>query len=101
MEVEIVVKAFKKGMYTIIKGISLPKNTNTYKVYATTIHGARRILYLVNTQTGDAGLLLYRSKNDKIGSNMSVKNPEFCHVLKKYLRIFSQDLESGNIEIYE
>ncbi len=101
MEREVVIESFKKGIYTVIKGIDLPKNTNTYKIYATTIQGARRILYLVNTKTGDAALLFYRSKNDRIGNNMSVKNPEFCQALIKHIRIFYKDFEAGNVERYD
>ncbi len=101
IETETVLKYYKRGIFTYIKGVNLPGNSKLNKVYATTIQGARRILYLVNTQTGNAFLLLYRSKNDTIGNNMSIKNPEFEYTLDKYLSILMEDIAQGKVDTYE
>ena len=96
----IVVKAFQKGIFTRIKGKDLPKNSQLMKVYATTIEGARRIVYMLDTKSGDGFLLFYRNKNDQIGRNITLQNPEFKVALHKYLLILMNDIESGNIDIF-
>jgi hypothetical protein len=61
-------------------------------VYATTVSGARRIVYLFDIVTHDVFFLFLRTKNDRIGENISIKNPEFKKKLKEYLLILSEDL---------
>ena len=51
---------------------------------------------MVDTQSGDAFFLFYRTKSDSIGSNVTIKNPEFKKRLKEYLMILFEDLERGD-----
>jgi hypothetical protein len=71
------------------------------KVYATVISGARRIVYLVDSKSGDAFFLFFRTKNDRIGSNVTINNPEFKKKLKEYLNILFEDLNNDNFEVFE
>ncbi len=98
---EIIITAFGKGIYSTIKGESLPAGSKLIKIYATTVHGTRRVVFLVDVESGDGFFLFYRSKNDKIGSNISIKNTVFRTELKKYLRMLNKDIRNGDIEIYE
>ncbi|MEK7672414.1 MAG: hypothetical protein AAB373_00875 [Patescibacteria group bacterium] len=91
-----VVKAVLKGIFILIKGKNLPVNSNLAKIYSTTIEGARRIVILINNGSRDSFFLFYRSKNDKIGENISIKNPHFQAELQKYLLILSEDLIENN-----
>ncbi len=52
-------------------------DTHLIKVYSTTVSGARRIVYLMDTVSGDAFFLFFRTKNDPIGSNITIHNPVF------------------------
>lgn len=95
-----IISGYRKGVATLIKGQSLPQSSSLIKVYATTIDGARRIVYLVDEGSQDAFLLFYRSKNDKIGENISIKNPYFRRALQKYLKVLGEDIENNNYESY-
>lgn len=99
-ELKIVVKAFYREIGVNIKGDKLPKGTRLLKIYTTTDVGARRIVYLVDVLTGDGFFLMLRSKNDKVGENISIKNQEFRKLLYKYLQLLKDDLLGGNTEVY-
>jgi hypothetical protein len=96
-----IIKAFYKGIFTKIKGESLPTNSQLVKIYMTTIIGARRAVFLVDMVSHDSFFLFCRSKNDKIGENVTIKNKFFKETLVKYLGILREDISSGNIEIIE
>lgn len=96
-----IIKAVLKGIFVVIKGISLPKYSNLIKIYTTTVAGARRIVFLADMSTGENVFLFYRSKNDEIGKNISVKNPKFKNELIKYLRILDKDIDANALEIFD
>lgn len=95
-----ILDGFRNGIFTKIKGENLPKGTRLIKVYSTTISGARRIVYLVDVLTNDAFFLFYRSKNDKIGKNITIDNPEFRKILHQYLTFLCADMDSDSVDVY-
>ncbi|MDD2916794.1 MAG: hypothetical protein PHH70_03035 [Candidatus Gracilibacteria bacterium] len=94
-------KGYEKGIYESIKGESLPLGSRLIKVYATTVSGARRIVYLIDIESGDVFFLFFRTKNDRIGSNLTINNPEFKKKLQEYLAILFEDLENDNFQVME
>src|SRR3989339_644749 len=98
-EKELILKAFKKGIFIIIKGNNLPSNSELIKIYMTTIWGARRIVFLIDTLTKNGFFLFYRSKNDLLGENISIKNNLFKEILKKYLLLLNSALRNKEYEI--
>lgn len=100
-EKEWLVKGYRKGIFDLIKGKSLPKDSRLAKLYLTTIIGPRRAVFLMDTRSGDGFFLMFRSKNDPVGINMSLKNPVFASTLEKYLILLGEDLDRDNIEILE
>lgn len=99
--IRIIVKAFKEGIFTIIKGMYLPKNSHLIKVYATTAEGHRRIVYLLDASSGDAFLLFYRSKNDKLGKNISIQNPGFRKALHSQIDVLMDDIGRQEVDVYD
>src|SRR3989339_1235516 len=97
----LIMKFLAKGVFIKIKGEFLPKNSQLIKIYATTAEGARRIIFLVDLRDGKMFFLFYRSKNDKIGENITIKNKEFKSVLHKYLKILKEDILSENCCLFE
>ncbi len=97
---EKILSSYKEGIFTVIKGEKLPKGSRLIKIYATTSAGARRIVYLLDVEAGDAFFLLYRSKNDEIGKNITIKNPTFRRLLHAYLDMLDSDIENGDIDVY-
>ncbi len=100
-DLNIILKSFDRGIFTIIKGDRLPRDSRLIKIYATTVAGARRIVFLVDAQSDTGFLLFYRSKQDKIGQNISIKNPVFKKTLQAYLDLLDGDLDSKSIDIYQ
>ena len=91
--------SFYRGIGISIKGAFLPKGFNLWKVYSTTDEGARRILFARHIPSGDGFFLMYRSKNDPIGANMTIRNPTFKKELKQYVSLMIQDMETNNLEV--
>lgn len=79
----------------------MPIGSRLIKVYATTTQGARRIVYLIDVQSGDVFFLFLRSKNDRLGENITIKNPEFKKKLEEYLAILAEDIGGDNFDILE
>jgi len=98
---EVIIRAFEEGIGVSIKGESLPKGSRVLKVYASTVKGARRIVYLVDVSSGDEFFLFYRSKNDSIGENISIKNLAFKNTLLNYLELLDADIDRGEVDVYE
>ncbi|MDP4007571.1 MAG: hypothetical protein Q8P68_00080 [Candidatus Peregrinibacteria bacterium] len=98
---EKIVKAYAKGIFTIIKGKDLPRDSQLVKIYTTTISGVGRLVFLIQTKTDDGFFLFFRSKNDEIGQNISIKNPKFRSQLRKYLQILKEDIKKKNYEVYK
>jgi len=96
-----VIKNISKGIYTLIKGENLPKNSKLVKIYSTTVQGAKRIVLLIEIVSGDSFFLFYRSKNDKIGQNISIQNQAFKKELHKYLLILQEDLRTKNFLVFD
>jgi len=96
-----VIKNTSKGIYTLIKGENLPRNSKLVKIYSTTIQGAKRIVLLIEMVSGDSFFLFYRSKNDKIGQNISIQNPIFKKELHKHLLILTEDLRVKNCSVFD
>ena len=99
-DLDTVLSGYAEGIFTPIKGESLPKGSRLVKLYVTTAGGARRIVFLVDVETNAAFLLFYRSKNDVLGKNISIKNPAFKKRLLQYLDLLSADIASGNFTTY-
>lgn len=97
---EKIVKAYAKGIFTVIKGEDLPKDSKLAKIYTTTINGVGRLVFLVQTKTSDGFFLFFRTKNDPIGQNITIKNPQFRTQLGKYLQILKEDIQEKNYEAY-
>lgn len=100
-DLKIILRGFKEGIFTVIKGESLSKGSRLIKVYATTVAGARRIVYLVDVASNDAFFLFYRNKNDKIGKNITINNPEFRKLLHAYLNLLDADIDAGTVDVYK
>jgi hypothetical protein len=96
---EVLLRAARTDLATPIGGTGLPPGTRLLKAYATSKGGARRIVFLLSTQDGDLFLLFYRGKNDRIGRNITIRNPEFKKQLLKHLDILRDDIETGNFDI--
>ena len=94
-------KWYEKWIYESIKWESLPLGSRLIKVYATTVSGARRIVYLMDVESGDVFFLFLRTKKDKLGMNITINNPEFKKKLQEYLVILFEDLESNNFQVME
>lgn len=75
-----------------IKGESLPPRTRLLKAYATSAAGPRRIVWLLQVEEGDLFFLFCRDKNDAVGENISLNNPDFRSALKKHLKLLATDL---------
>jgi len=100
-DLQIILKSFKKGIFDTIKGLQLPLNSRLIKVYATTVYGARRIVFLVDMESGDGFLLFYRDKKDRVGKNMTLQNQHFKIALLKYLILLQEDIANGEYDEYE
>jgi hypothetical protein len=100
-DLQIILDSLTKGIFAQIKGENLPKGSKLIKIYATIVAGARRIVFLVDVSSGDAFFLFYRTKNDKIGKNITIKNQEFKKYLHIYLNLLDKDLDSGKLDIFE
>jgi len=100
VDLTLILKSYKDGIFVTIKGDKLPASSRLIKVYATTIAGAKRIVYLVDVDTKDAFFMFFRSKNDPIGKNISIHNPKFKQQLHKYLDYLDYDLNNGNFDKY-
>lgn len=53
-DLRIILNGFKDGIFTFIKGESLPRGSRLIKIYSTTVAGARRIVFLVDVASNDA-----------------------------------------------
>lgn len=106
----------RPDLATDLTAKGLPERTSLFKVYATTAHGARRLLFFyrrpapppadapgkskspAQAQPAAASsperwvLLFYRDKNDAVGKNMSPSNPNFEPQLGKNLELALDDL---------
>ena len=59
-------------------------------------------MVLVLDEAIDVGhFLFYRKKEDTIGKNVSIKNPQFKKALQQYLRLWEKDVENDDFEIIE
>lgn len=96
-----IIEAYAKGIFTQIKGDKLPPNSSLIKIYTTTIRGAGRLVFLVDMKSTDGFFLFFRTKNDEIGRNITIKNSKFKTQLHKYLEILKSDLREKNYEAFE
>lgn len=55
----------------------------------------------MDTESGDVFFLFFRTKNDRIGSNITINNPEFKKKLQEYLVILFEDLEEDSFQVME
>ncbi len=100
-DLDTILKSFQGGIFTLIKGKDLPRGSRLIKIYATTIQGARRIIFLVDVESNDAFFLMYRSKNDTVGKNVSIQNSDFRKLLHTYLELLASDIDTDNVDVYE
>ena len=85
-------RAARIPLAEIIKGEDLPAKTRLLKAYATSSAGPRRIVWLLQVAEGDLFFLFCRGKNDAVGENITLKNPEFGTALKKHLKLLAADI---------
>jgi len=95
----VILRKAKSETTVAIKGINMPANTTLLKGYATSDEGTRRIVYLLRNASGQFILLFYRSKKDKIGENITIKNTVFANTLTKYLEIVLKDISENKFTI--
>ncbi len=95
---EVLRRAIKPALLLAIKGAGLPARTQLLKAYATSRQGPRRIVLLFVVEQGDLFLLFYRPKVDKVGDNVSIKNPEFKSALAKHLALLRTDITNNAVE---
>jgi len=98
-EKAIVIKYANPSLGVPIAGKGLPKATSLIKAYATSDNGHRRLVYLLRNASGDMILLFFRSKKDKIGSNVTIKNPDFARELDSHIDAAIRDVLNGDFEI--
>lgn len=103
---EILKKIAKKsleGLGATIKSSRKIPGTLLKKVYLTTPGGgAARSIFLLQIDAKRSVLVMVRMKNDKkIGSNMTVDNPQFKRVLEKNLSDILLDLKFGRYEVFQ
>ncbi|MEK7563254.1 MAG: hypothetical protein AAB544_02570 [Patescibacteria group bacterium] len=99
-DLEILLTSYAEGIAVPIKGEALPKGSRLVKLYVTTVEGARRIVFLVDVETGTGFFLFYRGKSDIIGKNISIKNPSFRKRLLQYLDLLQSDIAAGQCTTY-
>ncbi len=90
-------RATRSELLLEIKDSALPAKTKLLKGYATSVQGARRLVYLLLVEAGDLFLLFYRPKGDPIGDNVSIKNPAFKSALEKHLSVLKSDIARDQI----
>ena len=100
-DIEVILKVCGKDIFQRIKGENLPTESSLIKIYATTIEGARRLVLILDESIQVGHFLFYRKKEDPIGKNISIKNPEFKKALQQYLKLWDEDMEKDNFEIVE
>jgi hypothetical protein len=100
-DLQVILSGYAKGIFTKIKGESLPKGSRLIKLYVTTVGGAKRIVFLVDVETNIGYFLLFRGKNDAIGKNISIKNPAFKKKLLLYLDLLNADMETESFTVYQ
>ena len=96
--VEVLRRAIKPPLLLTIKGAGLPAKTHLLKAYATSRQGPRRIFLLLLIERDDLFLLFYRPKGDKVGDNISIKNPAFKSALIRHLALLRRDIAENAIE---
>ena len=95
---EVLRRAIKPALLLAIKGSGLPARTQLLKAYATSRHGARRIVLLLLVEHDDLFLLFYRPKGDKVGDNISIKSSAFKTALARHLDLLRRDIANNAIE---
>jgi len=100
-EIEVIVKVCEKDIFQRIKGENLPSESSLIKIYTTTTEGARRLVLVFDETINVGHFLFYRKKDDPIGKNISIKNPDFKKALQQYLMIWDKDMCRDNFEIVE
>lgn len=51
-DLQTILEGYAGGISVAIKGDSLPKGSRLIKIYVTTVQGARRIVFLVDVESG-------------------------------------------------
>lgn len=97
-DMEVILRSCKKNIYEPINW-DIPPSTQLIKVYATSKSGAKRIVFLLETETSDRFFLFYRDKDDEIGENVTIKNPAFRKALDTYLDILEEDMSHDAFDI--
>lgn len=100
--IKIAAKKCLEGLGKNIKSAAKIPSTSLKKIPLTSIGGAGRAAFLLQTEDGKAILAMIRLKNDKkIGANMSIENPKFKKILEKNFHLLFKDIENGNYEEFE
>ena len=94
---DVLQRAIKPALLLAIKGAGLPPKTRLLKAFATSRQGPRRIVLLLLVEHDDLFLLFYRPKGDKVGDNISIKNPAFKSALTRHLALLREDIANNAV----
>ena len=97
-DLPVIARSARAALAVPIAAKGLPAGTRLPKAYATSPRGAKRVVYLLVLDEGDLFLLFYRSKEDPLGRNVSLSNPEFRKALDTHLNLLEADIARGDIE---
>lgn len=97
----VLIRMASVALATPLAGRELPAGNRLLKAYAASSDGPRRIVYMLQVETGDLFLLFYRDKNDPIGANISNQNPAFRIQLRKHLALLLEDINRNQVEVID
>ena len=97
-DLPVIARSARAALAVPIAAKGLPTGTRLLKAYATSPRGAKRVVYLLVIDGGDLFLLFYRGKDDPLGRNVSLSNPEFRKALDTHLNLLEEEIARGDIE---
>lgn len=103
-DLETILDGYAKGIVVTIKGEELPKGSRLVKLYVTTVAGARRIVFLVDVESGTGFFLFYRGKNDALVRTLRSKIPLFgsaCCNIPIFYKQISLERTSRHMSLHE
>ncbi len=95
-----IIEAYEKARKNLGENISGSgaRDTKLIKVYVTTKDIPGRVIFLFFIKKDIYTPVILRTKTDRIGKNMTVKNKEFEKLLETNLDLVYDDIGKGNYE---
>lgn len=95
-----IIEAYEKARKNLGENISGSdaRDTKLIKVYVTTKNIPGRVIFLFFIKKDIYTPVILRTKTDRIGKNMTVKNKEFEKLLETNLDLVYDDIGKGNYE---